>query len=192
MKSKLLLLAILISVFAFAANSSYEGGNPETAKVEKVKTITYGPTTFGVEKGTRAGCPSGSGRICCGSRWCLVTPLSKKKKFADDGSDEMDRPALEPAEADKPVTALDYCEAAIYVLDERTLEIYIPFHKILPEVYRNWYVDDIFDAEYFPFTNDVSELFGLRDIAISEGRYPVERNNTGFIIHVNYERQRPE
>jgi hypothetical protein len=64
--------------------------------------------------------------------------------------------------------------------------------KIIPEVYRNWYVDDIFDAEYFPFTNDVSELFGLRDVAISEGRYPIERNNTGFIIHVNYERQRPE
>lgn len=72
------------------------------------------------------------------------------------------------------------------------VEIFIPYNKILPEVYQDWFLNDIFDAEYFPLSEAVTNPIILYNIAISEGQYPVSATDVGYRIVVNTETQIPE
>ncbi len=132
-------------------------------------------STFGWEKGQRKGCPSGSDKRCCGRKICIVTPISK----IADGYD-MNAVVVTP----------DYLECVIENAGNNQLLVTIPYNKILPETYDDWFINDVFEAEYFPLSNDVSDKFGLSDIAISAGNYNVTQSNDGYEILVNYEQHR--
>jgi hypothetical protein len=161
-------MLLLSALFAFGFSNS--GESLEKSKI-KPQTIAE-PTNIGVEKGKRKYCKTPPNTTtCCGKSYCFVTAK------ADDGGDVM---------------ALNYFEGTISRINGYQLAIDIPYNKILPDVYANWFTNDIFEAEYFPLSDDVASLMDLENIAISEGNYNVAETNTGFRMVINYQTQTGE
>jgi hypothetical protein len=162
-------LSIFILAFvliAFTSSSNYN-------KLPAPKS----PETVGIEKGQRKNCTPGGKKICCDRKICLVTPLSKK--FDEEGGMDM---VIKP----------DYFEASIEVLNSQQLRLFIPFCKILPTTYQNWFINDILTTEYFPLDEILSSKLGLNNIAISAGQNLVIRENSGFSIIIQYQTQTGE
>ena len=122
----------------------------------------------------RSQCPTTSTKRCCGRKFCIVTPISKIDEDYDLNAN---------------VTALDYMEGQMEVINQTQIKITIPFNKILSEVYYDWFINDTFDGEYFPLESNVADKLGLNNIAFSEGRYPVIETASGYVITINYEIQ---
>jgi hypothetical protein len=91
---------------------------------------------------------------------------------------------------DLPILALNYFEGTIDKFDQNHLIITIPFNKILPESYNDWFIDNIFEAEYFPLTEAVTNPIGLSNIAIAPGNYPVTSiEGIGYQIIIVFQEQ---
>lgn len=160
-----ILITLSISVFALEKNL-YRTSSPKKQ-----------PETFGFEKGQRKNCVPGSKKICCDSKVCMVTPLSKR--FDEEGG--MDQ-VIKP----------DYFEASIEVINNYQLKLFIPFCKIIPSTYTNWFYNDILTTEYFPLDEEVSNKLGLTNVALSAGQNQVITSNNGFFVILKYQTQTGE
>lgn len=128
-------------------------------------------STIGVEKGQRKSCPPGSTRRCCDRKFCVVTPLSDY-------------------DATVNIQAVDYFQAELRKLNETQLKLTIPLNKITSASYAGWFLNDLFDAEYFPLAEAVTNPIGLSNIAIAPGQYPVVLvNGLRYEIVINYQPQ---
>jgi hypothetical protein len=160
-------VTLLLIIFIFSnANASDPIKLKSKVKPKKVLMETAG--NIGVEKGQRKNCPPGTPqtKICCDRKFCLVTPKSS---------------------SDEDVKALNYFEGTIEKINEQFLAINIPYNKILPGVYSDWFINVMFEGEYFPLDNSVAQYMGLQNIALSAGNYPVVRTNEGFRIVIKYQ-----
>lgn len=164
---KLSTITLVLVLIAFTSSSNYT----------KLSAPKKTPETVGIEKGQRKNCTTGAKKICCDSKICVVTPLSKK--FDEEGG--MDQ-VIKP----------DYFEATIEVLNATQLKLFIPFCKILPSTYQNWFINDTLTTEYFPLDETVSNKIGLSNIGISAGQNMVVRENSGFSIIIKYQTQTGE
>lgn len=175
---KTILLSILFTLINFyackqddVAIAVKKSENNQTKPTVSTNTETVTPNTIGVEKGKRSNCNSGSDKRCCDRKFCIVTPLSSY-----DGNEQNN--------------VLNYFEGTIDVVDYQTLVITIPFNKILDDSYNDWFINDVFEAEYFPLYEEIATKMGLSNIAISEGNYDViQEEGVGYKIYVNYQQQ---
>lgn len=170
MKTKItstIALVLLCSLLAF----SFSNGERKKGTTTKKPTTVAEPTNIGVEKGKRKYCGGIEKKTCCGKSFCVVTP-----KVDDEGD----------------VAALNYLEGTLSKVDDKFLAIDIPYNKILPGVYADWFKDDIYEGEYFPLSNSVASLVDLNNIALTAGNYPVVTTSGGFRIVIRYEVQTGE
>jgi hypothetical protein len=127
-----------------------------------------------IDKGQRKQCsPDQSNRECCGRKICATRNVT--------GYDE-----------NEPVLMEDCCQAGLSLGGTNKLKILIPFNKILQSTYDNWFINNIFEAEYFPIPEETSEKLGLSKIAIKEGIYNVNTSDIGYEIIVDFEPQKEE
>ncbi|MBP9186384.1 MAG: hypothetical protein KBE91_09525 [Bacteroidia bacterium] len=168
-------IAVTICLLAISCqkDETFSNTNASTTKSNQNTTLaeTSSPTTIGVEKGKRKLCPQGSDKICCGYKFCIVTPLSD----------------YEPgASVDIP----NYFQGTIEKVDDDKLKITMPFNKISFSTYSNWFINNTYDAEYFPLSEAIASNMGLSNIAISEGIYAVDSViDVGYVIFVDYQDQ---
>lgn len=173
---KTLLASIFISAFLLSScdkQDTIESSSEISKSKQTTSTLSIAaPATIGVEKGQRKNCPpSGNTKICCGRKFCVVTPLSSYDES-------------------EPVLAPNYFEGIIDAYDNETLVITIPFNKILPATYNNWFINNVYEAEYFPLDETIANNIGLSNIAISEGNYDVIiEEGIGYKIFVNFQQQ---
>lgn len=180
MKTKLFAICIAASILLFGCGTDKQeipnlNSNPKNPSKSTISTEAEknGPATFGFEKGTRSQCPPRSLSICCGRKVCLVTQLSRKFNEDYDMSEN--------------VLALDYMEAIMEVIDFNKIKITIPHNKIRQDVYDDWFINDKFEIDYYPFAQNVGEALGVTNGAFTEGSYPITNTSDGYIIIVNYE-----
>jgi hypothetical protein len=175
MKNKFHSVAIIICLILFSCNKEKDSIENSTKTLPKNQNTTYtvnnSPTTIGVEKGKRKFCNQGALKICCGRSWCIVTPLSEYDLNTSNNVE-------------------NYFQGTIEKVNSTQLKVVIPFNKITASTYEDWFINNIFTAEYFPLSETISNQMGLNNIAISEGSYNVnEVDDVGYCIIVNYQDQ---
>ena len=140
-------------------------------KIEKCTTILE--LDIRIEKGQRSQCGSKDKEICCGNKFCAIIIINKPDPVP-------------------PMTVSNVFEGTISQIDDHTFAFKIPFNKILPQTFKNWFINNIFEGEYFPLDNSISETFGLKSIALSAGSYPVKKTDKGYVIEINFQQQTGE
>ncbi|MEI6595868.1 MAG: hypothetical protein WCO28_09925 [Bacteroidota bacterium] len=140
-------------------------------KIEKCTTILEFDVR--VDQGQRSQCGPKDKTVCCGNKCCFIVVINKPDPIP-------------------PMMTPSIFEGTISQINEHTFAFKIPFNKILPQTYTNWFTNDIFEGEYFPLDNSIAEKFGLKNIALSLGNYPVKKTDTGYLIEVNFQQQTGE